>query len=200
MLIKEMNFSTWNDKEEFHNLIDKVMGSVTAKKIIKKMKGVNDGPFKPGFDNLNISTYSNNKMRIAMRMFGHQKHAVLFENKEGSKEAISMLIEEMNSSTYDAKEAFVNLIDKVIGSATTKKIVKKRKGASDNPCEPGYDNFSIRAYSNNKTHIAMHIFGYQKQLELFENKQDCKEAISTLIKEINSSTYDTKEEFVNLIT
>ena len=160
MLIKEMKSSTNNAKEAFVNLIDKVMGSVTTKKIAKKSKGAKNGPRKPGFDDSNISTYSNNKRHVAMRMFGHQKHAGIFENKEDSKEAISELIKEMNSSTYNAKEEFVNLIDKVMGLVTTKKIVKKRKGASDGPCEPGFDDFNINTYSNDKKRIAMRMLGH----------------------------------------
>ena len=52
----------------------------------------------------------------------------------------------MNSSTCNTEEEFVNLIDKVIGSATTKKVVKKGKGANDGLRKPGFDNFNISAY------------------------------------------------------
>ena len=187
MLIKEMNSSTYDTKEEFVNLIDKVTGSVTTKKIVKKRKGASSGPCEPGFDDFSISTYSNNKKRIAMRMLGHQKYVGLFENKEDSKEAISMLIKEMNSSTYDAKEEFVNLIDKVMGLATTKKTVKKKKDANNGPCKPRFNNFSIRSYSNNKMRITMCMFGHQKHAGIFKNKENSKEVISVLIEETNSS-------------
>ena len=110
-----------------------------------------------------------------------------------------MLIKEMNSSTCNAKEELVNLIHKVMGSATTNKIVKKRKGASNGLHEPGFDNFNISAYLNNKKHSAMHMFSHQKNTALCENKEDSKEGISMLIKEMNSLTCSTKEEFVNLI-